>query len=64
MFGLLVDLLPLTQDLGEYETVCQCFIDCVYPNYKSMVSGFRSVALFVGLLFLLFGLSLVSLFLI
>lgn len=37
VFSLVVDLLPLTEDLGEYETVCQCLVDCMFTHYKPMV---------------------------
>ena len=38
VYSLFVDLLPLTQDLGEYETVMQCYVDTMYPHYKQLVS--------------------------
>ncbi|XP_067929323.1 importin-4-like [Watersipora subatra] len=37
VFSRMLDLLPLTEDFGEYETLCQCLINCLYPNYKPLV---------------------------
>jgi len=36
---MLLSLLPLTEDLVEYETIVLCLLNTLYPNYKPMVSA-------------------------
>ena len=44
---MLLDMCPLTYDIGEYQAVIDCFTDTMYTYYKPLVSVVK-IRLFVS----------------